>query len=330
MMPWNLSLRLLGLPTILSIARSDVMLITDGIIFDVKLLNPMFNFLLYLIFLVPLAKLFRTRVVGLLIGVGPLDSRLGRSWTRIVCNMCSDVFVRENYSADLLKEVGVDPSKITVYADAALVDYPADKARVAEILSENGISGDDKVVGINVNTYLDRWLTDSEGVDNEEFVRELARSMDMIIEETGHKVAMVLTQIMDVSFAGKVLETARHRIDIAVMGNDRYSAEELMGIMGTMRCFAGMRVHSLILASAMNTPCIGLAYAPKVRHFMDLMGTPESVVELSSFKADELVRHVKRMIKTDATTRPAYEVRVKELKAKASEGFRVFCERYLD
>ena len=132
----------------------DVMLITDGIIFDVKLLNPMFNFLLYLIFLVPLAKLFRTKIVGLLIGVGPLDSWLGRRWAKTVCNMSDDVFVREDYSAELLKEVGVAPSKITIYADAALVDVPANDARVDEIMKENGLLLEDEIVGINVNMYL--------------------------------------------------------------------------------------------------------------------------------------------------------------------------------
>ena len=329
MMPWNLSLRFLGIPTAVSIARSDVMLITDGIIFDVKLLNPLFNFLLYLVFLVPFAKLCRTKVVGLLVGVGPLDSWLGRRWARMVCNMCDDVFVREHDSAKLLQEVGVATERITVYADAALVDVPAEPARVSEILKENGLTAEDKVVGINVNMYLDRWLCDSEGVDSESFITSLAQAMDTIIETTGHKVAMVLTQIMDVQFAHKVLLSAKHREDIAVFGNDRYSAEELMGVMGTMRYFAGMRVHSLILASAMKTPCIGLAYAPKVRHFMELMNTPESLIELSSFKAEALVGHVQRLIEADASIRPAYGIRVDELKAKAYEGFQVFCDRYL-
>ncbi len=329
MMPWNFSLRLWGMPTFLSIARSDVMLITDGIIFDVKLLNPLFNFLLYLIVLVPFAKLCRTKVVGLLIGVGPLDSWLGKRWARTVCNLSDDVFVREDYSSDLLKEVGVDPSKITVYADAALVDIPAGKERGLEILAENGLSGDDPIIGININMYLDQWLRDSEGVDSASFIRELAQAIDRIIDETGHKVAMVLTQIMDVQFAHKVLETSVHREEIAVIGNDRYSAEELMGAMGCMRFFAGMRVHSLILASAMNVPCLGLAYAPKVRHFMTLMNTPESIIELSTFSADIFMEHLNRLIENEGTIRPAYEQRVDELKASASEGYRVFVERYL-
>ncbi len=329
MMPWNLSLRFLGLPTFLSIARSDVMLITDGIIFDVKLLNPLFNFLLYLTVLVPFAKLCGTKVVGLLIGVGPLDSSLGRRWARMVCNLCDDVFVRENDSERLLIEVGVKPDLITVYADAALVDVPEPSDRGDAILAEHGLSPNDLIIGINVNTYLDRWLSQSEGVDCDGFMLELASAMDSLIDDEGFKVAMVLTQIMDVDFARKVLALSRHRDEIAVIGNDRYSAEELMAAMSKMRYFAGMRVHSLILASAMNVPCIGLAYAPKVRHFMDLMHTPESIIELASFKGDELVSQIRRLVGHDVEIRASYEARVSELKHKADEGFRAFCDKYL-
>jgi len=36
-----------------------------------------------------------------------------------------------------------------------------------------------------------------------------------------------------------------------------------------------------------------------------------------------------RLIENEGTIRPAYEQRVDELKASASEGYRVFVERYL-
>jgi len=45
-MPWTGSIRLLGIPTLRSIKRTDLTFITDGIIFDVNLFNPLFNFLI--------------------------------------------------------------------------------------------------------------------------------------------------------------------------------------------------------------------------------------------------------------------------------------------
>ena len=325
MMPWNFSFRFWGIPTFRSIARSDAMLITDGIIFDVKLFNPAFNFLLFLTLLVPFAKLFRKKVVGLLIGVGPLDSFWGKRFARFVCNRCDALYVREHDSAELLKSVGVNPELIHVFADAAFVDVPVEGERVDAILDENGIDPAQALVGINVNTYLDRWLKSNESVDPDRFARELAAAIDQLAERDDVKVVMILTQIMDVDYAHRLLASCQQRERVAVLGNDRYSAEELMGAMGRLSVFAGMRLHSLILASAMNVPCVGLAYAPKVRHFMSLMGCPENTVELAGFEAGQLVSRFDEL-RADASARETYATRASELKQKAHDGYDAFCE----
>ncbi|GAI06544.1 unnamed protein product, partial [marine sediment metagenome] len=47
---------MLGLPTFLSVARTDMTIIFDAILFDRALYNPLFNFLSTLYFLIPFAK----------------------------------------------------------------------------------------------------------------------------------------------------------------------------------------------------------------------------------------------------------------------------------
>jgi polysaccharide pyruvyl transferase WcaK-like protein len=121
----------------------------------------------------------------------------------------------------------------------------------------------------------------------------------------------------------------QHKSHITVIGNDRYSSEEIMGVMGRMKYFAGMRLHSLILASAMNVPCIGLAYAPKVRHFMDLMGTPEALIELTEFSGAKLCAQLQRLAAGDVPLRAAYVARVQVLKDRAYSGYRALAKNYL-
>ncbi len=329
MMPWNLSLRLLGVPTFLSILRSDIILITDGIIFDVRLFNPLFNFLIQLVFIVPFAKMFGKKVVGLLVGIGPLHTRAGRMLTRFVGNLCDDIFVREQDSAALLREVGVDAGKISIYADAAFVNVPVPEERVKQILAENSIAEDERPVGMNVNVYLRNWLVGRGGVDEDKFAVEIADGVDRIISGLNCRVVFVLTQIMDIDFAEKVLVKIKNRDKVVVIGNDRYSSEELMGVMAKMRLFAGMRLHSLILASAMNTPCIGLAYAPKVRHYIKLLGMDELKLEMAGLTGEALAAKVLDIAKRDAEIRPRFTRRIDELKKLANDGFEAFCGKYL-
>ncbi len=330
MMPWNFSLRLLGIPTLLSILRSDIVLITDGIIFDVKLFNPLFNFLIFLVLLVPFAKLFRKKVVCLLVGVGPLETRCGRKFAGFVCNLCDDILVREQDSADLLKSVGVDGGKIMVYADAAFVDIAAPAERVRAILAENDLADCTNMVGLNVNSYLGRWLDDKDGgIDEVRLANELADGMDRIINNLKCKVVFVLTQVMDINFAEKVISRMKERAGVVVLSNERYSSEELMGVLGSMRLFIGMRLHSLILASAMDVPCIGLAYAPKVRHFMSLLGMDEFKLELSGLTGAVLAEKVMDMTRCESEIRPRFKDRTRELRQLARQGFECFCDKYL-
>ena len=62
-MPWNLSLRLLGVSVFRSVKRTDITMITAGVLNDLRLFNPVFSFLLALRFLIPYAKKHNKPVV---------------------------------------------------------------------------------------------------------------------------------------------------------------------------------------------------------------------------------------------------------------------------
>ena len=57
-------------------------------------------------------------------------------------------------------------------------------------------------------------------------------------------------------------------------------------MLGHMSLFAGMRLHSLILAAAMHAPVVPLAYAPKVRHFARMLGLADETFEFAGFTAE--------------------------------------------
>ena len=134
-MPWTGSIRLLGLPTFRSIRRTDAALITDGIIFDVKLFNPLFNFLITLIFIAPWTKFCGKKLICYSVGVGPLRSYFGRRFARYVVNLCDLVMVRDADSLALLKEIGVT-KPIYETADAVFQNWGESPERITEIVSK--------------------------------------------------------------------------------------------------------------------------------------------------------------------------------------------------
>ena len=102
-----------------------------------------------------------------------------------------------------------------------------------------------------------------------------------------------------------------------------------MGVLGALDLLVGMRLHSLILAAAVGTPCIGLAYAPKVRGFMTLLGQPELTQELAELTCEALLAKIESVLDDRDSVQRALATRVGELKAQAEAGFLEFAERYL-
>lgn len=329
-MPWTGSVRMLGIPTMLSILRSDAVLITDGIIFDIKLFNPLFNFLILLAVLVPLARLMGKKVICFSVGIGPLDTRIGRKLARMVCNMSQSVMVREQSSYELLERIGVRPELLEIYPDAAFVNSPADDSRVDEILARAGLDGPEKIIGINVNSYIDLWLRKSESLDREYFVGEFAAAADLVIEKLDVKILFTITQVMDIGIAEQIMGRMRNRDAAAIISNKELTNHDIMGAMGRMELFVGMRLHSLILSSAMYTPVVGLAYAPKVRHFMKMIGMPELVYELKEISAEGLCSAIVNAYNDRESNREKLKPVIDEIKQKALAAFSVVNDRFLN
>lgn len=288
-MPWTGSIRLLGVPTFLSIRRTDATLITDGVIFDVKLFNPLFNFLITLIFLVPWAKWCGKKVVCYNVGIGPLRSTFGRIFGRWVGNASDLITVRDADSKALFEEVGVT-TKQYLTADSVFTNWSAEESRVNEILQKHGLAEEQNLFGFNVTSYLDTWLSGQEKVsEGDGFLLSLARTLARLKAEKEIEVVFFTTQIMDADYARRLIDVVQSEFtklrnwswQPQLIANVDYSNHEIQGLAARCKLFAGMRLHSLIIAARAGTPVVGMVYAPKVRSFLHQLQSPELAVELA-------------------------------------------------
>lgn len=328
-MPWNLSLRLLGLPVLRSIARTDLTLITDGIIFDVRLFNPAFNFLITLIFLVPFANWLKKPVVCFCVGVGPLNTYWGKRFAKLVGNRCRRIFVREKDSFGLMRKIGVS-KPMDVFADIAFRNTPCSQERAAEIMREQAINKDRGLIGINVTAYGGTWLKGKEGKLNRQRLKEgLSMTIERLINELNIEVILLTTQIMDIPFAEEILAQVKYKDSVKLVSNKNYSNHELMGLMGQMDLFVGMRLHSLILAAAMEIPIVGLVYAPKVMSLMELIGQKDYAIKLSRVNPDELYQLIREAWGRRQEMKSRLQLETENLKAKAHQATVELANNYL-
>ncbi len=321
-LPWTLSLRILGLSTLRSILRSDAVLITDAIIFDFRLFNPVFNYLILLAALIPFARLCGKKIICFCVGIGPLDRPLGRRITRMICNLSDEVMVREESSRELLESIGVPANRLReVWADVAFINPPAPLERGREILAAHGVAPGEQLLGVNVNAYLDKWLGSESTLDREGFIAAFARALDAVIERCGARVVLVITQVMDLGIAEEIRARMAHRDRVPVVSNRNHSNQEIMAVLAQTSLFAGMRLHSLILAAAMEVPVVPLAYAPKVRHFARMLGLEEASFEFAGFSGERLAAALTRAWEGRERTRERMVPQVDAAKARARGAF---------
>jgi polysaccharide pyruvyl transferase WcaK-like protein len=287
--PRTLSMRLLGLPTIMALKRSDVALICDGIIFGYKLFSP-HNFLITLIFVVPLARLVGCKVVCFSCGIGPFPTRLSEIFARWVINLCDLVIMRENDSKQLCEEIGVT-KPIQVTGDAAFLNYISSDEKAKEILKSEGVDLARPILGLNVTPYLDSWLKASERVsDADSYLNTVAESIleakKQIKAKNGEDPECVLFSCspMDEKFTHE-LST---KIDAKVIDNTRFLSHDIQAVMKQCGLLMGMRFHSLVLSSGVGVPIVGLVYAPKVKGYMRYLECPEYAIELNSITPNSL------------------------------------------
>lgn len=281
MMPWTGSIRLIGLPTFWALWRSDAALICDGIIFGKKLFNPFFNWLILLFVLAPFARLVGCKLVCYSTGIGPFPSALSARMARSVINQCDLVMMREEESIALCHTIGVTkPVELT--GDAAFINLVSPDSRASEILKAENVPEGTPLLGVNVTKYMDTWMAGGtwEG-DRSTFLQILATGIQQAQATCGFTPVVFSTHPMDEGVARELAE----KLGAKLIKNTSYLSHDMQAVMRRCELFTGMRFHSLILASAVQVPIVGLVYAPKVLGYMKLLRCDELALSMKDLTA---------------------------------------------
>ncbi|MBX7138489.1 MAG: polysaccharide pyruvyl transferase family protein [Oligoflexia bacterium] len=319
MMPWDLSVKMLGVPTYRSIMRTDLSLIFDAILFDRALYNPLFNFLSTIYLMLPLAKKRGKRVGMYNVGVGPITTPAGEKMLRTIADLCDFITVRDQGSLDVLLSCGVTNPRIVLTADAALnVDAPPDD-RIETILQKVGLSSSQEILGLNVSAYLDSWAgaKNRKPLTREQFVGIYSAALSRVAAQINAPILFVGTQVHDASLSRELAARIRSPKPVTFVGNEEYNHLEIRGVLSKLALLYGMRLHSIILASAGFTPVCGLPHQPKVGYYFETMGLDQFNMNFEDFSEEAVYQHLIKSWNARAQIRKHLEQRIPVLKAEA-------------
>lgn len=269
-LPWRGSVRLLGRPVWKALREADVILVTDAILFDRNLFNPVKNYLSSLALLLPPARRRGVPVVLYNVSLGPVGSRAGRWCLKRVLESADAVILRDETSRRTLSRLRLSYRHVYTGGDAALGATPAADMAIRQALHARGVRDTGRpVVGFNMNSYGAAFLRRGHArLSPDRTVRMLADTIRWIRHELGADVWIFCTQHMDEPLC-RQLQREAGADETPLFTNRECGHRLLLGLMSKLSLMVGMRTHSMILASSWGTPVVGIVTYPKTLGYLE-------------------------------------------------------------
>jgi len=304
LMPWNLSLKILGVPTWRAMRETDAILITDNILFDKQFFNPAFNYLSTISLFAPEARRRGIPIILYNASVGPINTPRGEAALRRVLQDSPLGIVRDPSSLELIRALNLPGLEMVMGADCALNTEPPTPEQLDALTKRVDFpDGGRPILALNINAYIDAWNPKDRGVDRKSFVGLVARVTDRLIAGYGVDVAIVATQVMDRAISESLRQSISRREHVHLVSSPDTDYREASGLLGRADLLIGMRTHAMILACATGTPVVNLNAYPKSRAFLETLDLNEWTLELPELTEDVLYDRVCRAWEARAETR---------------------------
>jgi polysaccharide pyruvyl transferase WcaK-like protein len=294
MMPWNFALKNLGWPLFRAMTDTQMVLITDNILFDRKFNNPFVNNLKSIALFAPFCKKKNIPIVFYNSSVGPIDHEAGRIALQKVLDVSPLVITRDVQTKTLIEDNKLNHPEIVVHADCALNTQVPPQKRLDEIIAKESLFTNPKgTIGLNVNAYIDNW-SQTGSLNREKFCAIIAGTADALIEKLDVDILFTVTQVMDMKVTLECVQQSRYQSRIKIVANPDYTYQELTGLLSKVDVHAGLRTHTLIFCSAVGTPPISINAYPKSAGFIKTVGLGDWTIDFENLSVENLSTIMKK------------------------------------
>ena len=227
----------------------------------------------YYLLIMKLAKRYNKKVFVYSNGVGPINKRFNRNFTRRVLNKVDYITLRDKDSYDFIKSIGVNNPNIKVLSDPVFNLKEASDESVREKFDIN-----EGTVLVSIRSWM----------DDEKLIAELSKFLSYLIDEGKNIVFMPMQTPRDTDISERIAANLKSTKII----DEKYPVEILMGLMKNADFIVAMRLHAMIYAIHQNLPFIGLSYDPKTETL--LKDFDESInIDVDAINYDDLIKAYK-------------------------------------
>lgn len=257
------------------------------------------------------------------VGIGPLISEIGRTFTRLAFDQAHIATVRDAESKALLEAIGVDVQRVQVTADPGFTLQSTSEEQSRQIIEA-------KIERPAARPLLGVALRNWDiGVYPGYWEREVAAALDRFIERYDGTALFIPfhrpvneSRTDDLAVADRVRNQMQNR-EKTVLLQGEYSPEQKAGVVQACDLVLGMRLHSLIFAIQQGVPVVALSYDPKVSNVLARIDGHPYTLELGSLSAEKLTALLEKAYENRQQLRSSFQAKLEELMTQARENARL-------
>lgn len=241
------------------------------------------------------AILFRKPFYAMPQSIGPFRRGWEKKIVQWLFRRARRVFLRDQVSVDLAKELGLPQNRVQFYPDPAFGLPAASREEALQILSSYGYQSGQQAVGITVIAPLSRALS-AQVIDA--YYQSFASVVFRFAREYGVRV-YIFNQVTgpsereDDRSAGRTLLRLMPRDQTQVVLVDAVlGPQQLKACYGLMDLMIASRLHSAIFSMGAGVATVSVGYFTKTRGLLQAMGLENWLVAIDQADAETLWRKI--------------------------------------
>ncbi len=276
-----------------NLASADALVFTGG--------TPFYNAGPHMTYYAALARFAHARGIPVLvlgISLRTMGSSYCRFLLRKIVRWSALLGAREDRTLEAFRQIA-DPGKVCLVPDVATQLAPSAPERAREFLRREGVDASGPCVSICVRDFRAGRRFGRHHYSRTFDADALDNYRDAVLAAAVHAVRRRDCQVVfcpmntvapddDRRLAGEIRDAIRDdgvRRRVFVM-QQQHHPRDMKAMLGLMRANVGVRFHSLVLATSMGVPSLGIAYAHKNHAWMRFVGLDDYSHDLAEIDAE--------------------------------------------
>lgn len=245
---------------------SDTIIISGGDLFS----NLFGFYIIFIPIIAILARLIGKKVIYYSIGIYPSSQKSLKVLLLISILFANCISVRDEISLQTIRCIK-KIKKIHIVPDPALKLKPIRSKNASYLLRREGIKKKNLLIGLSLKCLNKHEVDDKVINVISKFINWLIKwyNADIVFFPFEHNKTKHYK--IDYFFGLRIKQNIQNKNKFKIIKGE-YTPAEIMGMIGKMDFFVGMRYHSLVFAYKMKVPFIGIAYAEKTDSFLKSIG----------------------------------------------------------